>query len=44
LLKEFVNLYDKTKGIHKRLNGRRLHQLTRPASGTAGTSSYEVPA
>ncbi len=26
LLKEFVNLYDKTKGIHKRLNGRRLHQ------------------
>jgi xylulokinase len=25
LLKEFVNLYDKTKGIHKRLNGRRLH-------------------
>ena len=26
LLKEFVNLYEKTKGIHKRLNGRRLHQ------------------
>jgi xylulokinase len=25
LLKEFVNLYKKTKGIHKRLNGRRLH-------------------
>ncbi len=25
LLKEFVHLYDKTKGIHKRLNGRRLH-------------------
>ena len=25
LLKEFVNLYEKTKGIHKRLNGRRLH-------------------
>ena len=24
-LKEFVKLYDKTKGIHKRLNGRRLH-------------------
>ena len=24
-LKEFVNLYEKTKGIHKRLNGRRLH-------------------
>ena len=23
LLEEFVNLYDKTKGIHKRLNGRR---------------------
>ena len=23
LLKEFVNLYEKTKGIHKRLNGRR---------------------
>jgi xylulokinase len=28
LLKEFINLYDKTKGIHKRLNGRRLQQLT----------------
>jgi xylulokinase len=25
LLKEFVNLYEKTKAIHKRLNGRRLH-------------------
>ena len=25
LLKEFVNLYKRTKGIHKRLNGRRLH-------------------
>ncbi len=25
-LKEFVNLYEKTKAIHKRLNGRRLHQ------------------
>jgi xylulokinase len=25
LLKEFVNLYKETKGIHKRLNGRRLH-------------------
>jgi xylulokinase len=24
LLKEFVNLYDKTKAIHKRLNGRRV--------------------
>lgn len=24
-LKEFVNLYKETKGIHKRLNGRRLH-------------------
>ncbi len=24
LLKEFVHLYEKTKGIHKRLNGRRL--------------------
>ncbi len=24
LLKEFVNLYEKTKSIHKRLNGRRL--------------------
>jgi xylulokinase len=24
LLKEFVNLYDKTKGIHKRLNGGRV--------------------
>ncbi len=28
LLEEFVNLYEKTKGIHKRLNGRRLQQLT----------------
>jgi xylulokinase len=25
-LKEFVNLYEKTKAIHKRLNGRRLHE------------------
>jgi xylulokinase len=25
LLKEFVALYEKTKGIHKRLNGRKLH-------------------
>ena len=25
-LKEFVNLYEKTKGIHKRLNGTRLQQ------------------
>ena len=25
LLKEFINLYEKTKAIHKRLNGRRLH-------------------
>ena len=24
LLKEFVNLYEKTKAIHKRLNGRRF--------------------
>jgi hypothetical protein len=24
LLKEFINLYKDTKGIHKRLNGRRL--------------------
>ena len=24
LLKEFVNFYEKTKGIHKRLNGGRL--------------------
>jgi xylulokinase len=24
LLKEFVNLYEKTKGIHKRLNGRKI--------------------
>ena len=23
-LEEFVNLYKETKGIHKRLNGRRL--------------------
>jgi xylulokinase len=27
LLGEFVNLYKETKGIHKRLNGRRLHDL-----------------
>jgi xylulokinase len=27
LLKEFVNLYKDTKGIHKRLNGRRLQQV-----------------
>jgi xylulokinase len=27
LLDEFVNLYKETKGIHKRLNGRRLHDL-----------------
>ena len=32
LLKEFVNLYDKTKGIHKRLNGRRLHQVAPPVA------------
>ncbi len=25
LLEEFVNIYDKTKGIHKRLNAHRLH-------------------
>ena len=25
LLEEFMNLYKETKGIHKRLNGRRLH-------------------
>jgi hypothetical protein len=24
LLEEFVNLYEKTKGIHKRLNRRRI--------------------
>jgi len=29
LLKEFVNLYEKTKGIHKRLNGRRLQQSSK---------------
>ena len=32
LLKEFVNLYKETKGIHKRLNGRRLHGGARSAS------------
>jgi xylulokinase len=32
LLKEFVNLYKKTKGIHKRLNGRRLHSGVPPTS------------
>ena len=26
LLKEFVHFYEKTKAIHKRLNGRRLHE------------------
>ncbi len=29
-LKEFVNLYEKTKAIHKRLNGRRLHEGSSP--------------
>jgi hypothetical protein len=24
ILEEFINLYKETKGIHKRLNGRRL--------------------
>jgi xylulokinase len=28
LLKEFVNFYEKTKAIHKRLNGRRLHEAS----------------
>ncbi len=28
LLKEFVNLYEKTKAIHKRLNGKRLREST----------------
>jgi xylulokinase len=32
LLKEFVHLYEKTKAIHKRLNGRRLHSPS-PAAG-----------
>jgi xylulokinase len=32
LLKEFVNLYEKTKAIHKRLNGRRLQQATKPGT------------
>jgi hypothetical protein len=36
LLKEFVNLYKDTKGIHKRLNGRRLHSEG-SAPGTAGS-------
>jgi xylulokinase len=31
LLNEFVNLYKKTKGIHKRLNGRRLHEASSKA-------------
>jgi xylulokinase len=31
LLKEFVNLYKETKGIHKRLNGRRLQGAAPPA-------------
>ena len=36
LLKEFVNLYKETKGIHKRLNGRRLHAWRlAPADGAA---------
>jgi xylulokinase len=34
LLEEFVNLYKETKGIHKRLNGRRLHQPT-PGAATS---------
>ncbi|HTU36692.1 MAG TPA: FGGY-family carbohydrate kinase [Acidimicrobiales bacterium] len=33
LLKEFVNLYEKTKAIHKRLNGRRLHHGAGEAAG-----------
>jgi xylulokinase len=36
LLKEFVNLYKDTKGIHKRLNGRRLHSEG-SAPGAAGS-------
>jgi xylulokinase len=32
-LKEFVNLYEKTKAIHKRLNGRRLNEGLREAAG-----------
>ncbi len=28
LIKEFVNLYEKTKAIHKRLNGGRLHRAS----------------
>ena len=35
LLKEFVNLYDKTKGIHKRLNGR----IGSAGTGAAGPRS-----
>jgi xylulokinase len=31
LLKEFVHLYEKTKAIHKRLNGARLHGEADPA-------------
>ena len=41
LLKEFVNLYKETKGIHKRLNGRRLQGhgvgTGNGASASAGT-------
>lgn len=35
LLKEFVNFYKETKGIYKRLNGRRLHSAGTPATATS---------
>lgn len=38
LLKEFVSFYKETKGIYKRLNGRRLH------SGGSGSSSVGATA
>ena len=44
LLKEFVNLYEKTKGIHKRLNGRRLHQAAPSGPRALRRGSAATPA
>ena len=45
LVKEFVNLYEKTKGIHRRLNGRRLqHRLTVSPRGAAEERRQRAPA
>ena len=39
LLKEFVNLYEKTKGIHKRLNGRRLQHADERLTGASALAA-----